>query len=104
MKDKYGKSWFEKWIVGRKRKRNGDKKREELLRDLKAGQDALDRALSGDWWEWLKGSRLHFWLWPKFFQREARDGSNVCKLDKLPSYWNPQQMPDNKMEKDKLVG
>jgi hypothetical protein len=46
-----------------------------LLIDADAGEDILLKAIDSDWRDWLLGSTLIFWCWPKGFQRNcAQDG------------------------------
>ena len=85
-----------------KRRRGEENIQEELERDLAAGRDALSRALATDWWEWLEGSRLFFWVWPEEYLREARDGTPTYQLGSLPSFWGRQKMPANRRERDQL--
>lgn len=59
--------------------------------DLEAGRDCLARCAEADFWEWLGGSRLFFWRWPKPLRDWARDGHPVYLFrERLPQYTRGQ--------------
>ncbi len=84
-------------------KLNGDeRKRKELLKDLKVGRDAIRRAGLSSWWEWDAGSTLLFWRWPEEYKKDVRDGLEVCVEGQLPEYWAKQRWPENPKEREQL--
>ena len=56
-----------------------------------AGRDCIERACGADWWEWLAGSRLFFWRWPRESWITARDGFPFWVNGRLPRYHVPQR-------------
>ena len=84
-------------------KMNGyEKKRKELLKDLKVGRDAIRRAGLSSWWEWDAGSTLFFWRWPSEYKKDVRDGLEVCVEGQLPEYWARQRWPADAKEREQL--
>ena len=79
-----------------------DKRRKELLKDLKVGRDAIRRAGLASWWEWDAGSTLFFWRWPEEYKKDVRDGLEVCVEGQLPEYWAKQRWPENPKEREQL--
>jgi len=79
-----------------------EKKRKELLKDLKVGRDAIRRAGLSSWWEWDAGSTLFFWRWPSEYKKDVRDGLEVCVEGQLPEYWARQRWPENPKEREQL--
>ncbi len=59
-------------------------------RDLIAGMDCLSRCWDSDWWEWRRGSRPHFWRWPRPYLSAIRDGLPVW-LTGTPTPWRVPQ-------------
>jgi hypothetical protein len=49
----------------------------EYRADSEAVAECLLRSKRSSWWEWLDGSRLYFWRWPKCWRLEARDGARA---------------------------
>ncbi len=47
---------------------------EEGLAMLEVGLDAIQGCANASWFEWLEGSVPLFWNWPKWYQKEVRDG------------------------------
>jgi hypothetical protein len=65
----------------------------ELLEDLRAGWDCLERAGKATWWEWCDGSRLFFWRWPSKYRLAARDGLPMWRDQEYPRWRRPQPPP-----------
>lgn len=74
------------------------------MKDCEVGADALERAVSANWWEWTHGSTLFFWRWPRYCRRDARDGSSLpWKIFPLPRYRVPQKYPKNEKERELMI-
>jgi len=61
-------------------KANGQSKQ-----DAAAISDAIKRAKAASYWQWIRGSRLFFWRFPKEWQAEMRDGIEFWHLAEPPS-------------------
>ena len=57
-----------------------------------AGQRDVERAAWCSWWDWDRGSAIFFWIWPKDYQRIAREGAPPMFIGHPPSNMN-QQLP-----------
>jgi hypothetical protein len=66
------------------------KSREATL-DWEAGSECVMRYANADWWEWVDGSRPHFWRWPSEYQKPVRDGVTPWLKDNLPRWLVPQR-------------
>ena len=55
---------------------------EEVSADRVALIDCLERLGKSSWFEWLDGSRMHFWKWPECWMKEARDGARSWQFEK----------------------
>ena len=53
-------------------------------KDAAAIADCLRRAKACTYWEWVRGSRIHFWMFPEEFQEEFRDGTEFFHLSAAP--------------------
>ena len=105
MQGEYGKNWY--LVIIKLRRKNRPRLTQslrELMRDGEVGVDALERAVSSNWWEWTHGSTLFFWRWPRCCRRDARDGSIFpWKIFPFPKYMVPQKYPKNNKEKELVI-
>ena len=65
--------------------------RNEYLRDLEVGAEAVKRAANSSWWKWDDGSTLFFWRWPSESRVKARDGLPIYFKREPPKYFKAQQ-------------
>ena len=72
-----------------------EKVKQNLLKDLEIGREALTRASLSTFMDWKGGSTIYFWRWPCKHQKQVRDGLAVYILGNLPSYWAKQRFPDD---------
>jgi len=87
----------------RKRKQGGKSANDDLLKDLKAGLDCVERTARSDWWNWSDGSRILFWRWPKRYRKAVRDGTPLfIHPTLLPNYWARQSWPSDQDQRTKL--
>lgn len=95
-----------KWCnLGRKKyvkwlhiyRRQGDTIRKlEMIKNIAAGRDCIERAAGVTEWDWAKGSRLFFWRWGMEFCKEIRDGAKIYIKRQLPKCRDKQSLPKEK--------
>lgn len=63
--------------------------------DVNAAEDCLRRCSGSDYWEWHRGSRLHFWRIPEEcnWRRDARDGAKFWHLKEPPKGLHFRNIP-----------
>ena len=71
-------------------------------RDVAVCKDALVRVCKSNWWEWLDGSTLLYWRWPKEFQLRVRDGTPFCRKSKIRS-WKGKDYALNASDEDRKL-
>ena len=87
----------------KKKQRKSNVSVEELLKDIKVGSDAVARAANSMLWDWLAGSTLFFWCWPKRLRKTIRDGTKVfVDKSKLPKYMKHPSWPKDEDQHEKL--
>ena len=87
----------------RKRKHKVKAANDDLLKDLKAGLDCVERTARSDWWNWSDGSRILFWRWPQRYRKSVRDGTPLfIHPNLLPNYWKRQAWPSDSDKRSKL--
>jgi len=59
--------------------------------------------MGANWWEWLAGSRLFFWRWPKEHQKTARDGYRPYVMGALPDFKRPQPFERDAKVREKVA-
>jgi hypothetical protein len=60
--------------------------------DTELVRDAIRRCSNSSWFEWNDGRSLLFWLWPREFQVDARDGIRFFH-DEPPRRWMGRSYP-----------
>ena len=63
-------------------------------------RDCLGRLANSNWFEWLDGSRTHFWRWPERWLLEARDGSKPWVTSRAPRRHIWPQFPQEEWMED----
>jgi hypothetical protein len=71
-------------------------------KDLRAGQDSLERYCNASWWEWSDGSRCMHWVWPRWYQETIRDGLKVWFREASKQWIKPQPASSNASEKESI--
>jgi hypothetical protein len=67
----------------------------EALKDWTAGRDCIARCCNSTWWDWLDGSRPHFWRWCEEYRIQIRDGVPPWFKRRLPRWQVPQRLERN---------
>ena len=71
-----------------------------LKQSVAPARDCLYRAAESSWWEWLAGSTLFFWRWPKSYLLWAREGQPCFAVGTMPVFKRKQGKA--KCEEDRL--
>ena len=72
---------------------------QDLLHDLSAGYEAIDKANLSSFWDWEGGSAPFFWRWQSEVQKDLRDGTPLWVSGRLPRYKRSRQMLPREPEK-----
>lgn len=72
-------------------------------KSFEAGAECIRRAEAASWWEWDGGSRLFFWRWPRWMQKEVRDGKEPWRVGEWPRYLKPQTPVLDAIRREALI-
>jgi len=96
-------SWTTAGFEGYKRWYNHQNIRNPILKDsMGPAADCIQRVAESSWWEWLAGSTLLFWRWPRSHLEWARDGQPHFQTGELPKFTIPQAKPKTSVEGKKM--
>jgi hypothetical protein len=97
MTNKHGAAIFEAQSM------NPKEMSEDLLNDLSAGYEAIDKANMSSFWDWDGGSAPFFWRWQPEVQNDLRDGTPLWVSGRLPRHKRSRQMlPREPAKADKV--
>jgi hypothetical protein len=93
MTEKHGSAIFEAQSM------NPNDMSQDLLNDLTAGYESIDKANQSSFWEWDGGSAPFFWRWQPEVQKDLRDGTPLWVSGRLPRHNRSRQTLPRETEK-----
>jgi hypothetical protein len=95
--EKHGRAVFETQSM------NPKEMSQDLLHDLSAGYEAIDKANRSSFWDWDGGSAPFFWRWQSDVQKDLRDGTPLWVSGILPRHNRSRQTLPREPEKVEQV-